>query len=109
MATGVLLDFKNMNASTYNDVLQSLNLDTNPPKGGIFHAAGTTPNGMRVFDIWESKASFETFLNERLSPIFKRLNIELPRVEYCDIHNVYVAQRTTLDKLATGTLVSAHR
>ena len=38
------------------------------PAGLIVHAAGRTPEGVRVIDIWESEAAHEAFATERLGP-----------------------------------------
>lgn len=39
------------------------------PAGGIFHAAGASPNGgWRVIEVWESENDAKRFIEERLVP-----------------------------------------
>jgi hypothetical protein len=41
----------------------------------LVHAAGQTPNGFRVVDVWESEAAFNKF-GEKLIPIMTEIGIE---------------------------------
>lgn len=39
-----------------------------PPRGLILHAAGPTPEGYRIIEIWESEEAGRRFLADRLGP-----------------------------------------
>jgi hypothetical protein len=43
-------------------------LGSSPPKGLISHLAMTTDHGLRYVDVWESKADYERFIEERVHP-----------------------------------------
>ena len=38
------------------------------PAGQIYHAAGPTEGGWLIAAVWDSKASFETFVHDTLMP-----------------------------------------
>ncbi len=105
MATAMFQEFRHLNEKDYDRILGLLHLDTNPPKGGIFHSAGPTASGgWRVFDIWESTGAWERFLNDRLLPAFKQAGItEEPVTEVFPVHNMYVTDNVALRKLSGTT------
>jgi hypothetical protein len=47
-------------------LIEAWGLARNPPEGNLLRMAGPMDNGWRVVSLWESRAQFETFLNERL-------------------------------------------
>lgn len=67
MATGMLIQFPGMGTDTYDQVMENLDWDNAPkPAGFVSHYAGMGPEGLVVFDIWESPEDFENFLHDRL-------------------------------------------
>ena len=46
---------------------------TNLPEGLIAHYASVTPGGIRIFDVWESQAAWDTFAQEKLGPAVAKL------------------------------------
>lgn len=52
-----------------------------PVPGLLVHAAGPSPAGFRVVDVWESEAAFRRF-GETLGPILAGLGIEGPPEVY---------------------------
>jgi hypothetical protein len=48
----------------------------NPPDGLLVHLAVAGPNGLRVVDVWDSKADFEHFRDTRLLPTAEALMAE---------------------------------
>jgi hypothetical protein len=49
------------------------------PAGGIFHAAGPSPNGgWRVLEVWESEEDARRFAQERLMPAFDAAGVPRP-------------------------------
>lgn len=43
------------------------------PDGLIAHYASVTPGGIRIFDVWESQAAWDTFAQEKLGPAVAKL------------------------------------
>jgi hypothetical protein len=58
----------------YEGVNSEMGVDpSNLPAGLMAHYASVTPEGIRVFDVWESEAAWEKFASERLGPAVKKL------------------------------------
>ena len=70
MAEGLILEFEGVGVEDYWAVNDALGLDqqTNEgwPDGLIFHSAGAKPGGWVVFEVWDSRASQESFMAARL-------------------------------------------
>jgi len=61
------------------------------PAGGIFHAAGPSPNGgFRVIEIWESEEAARQFLRDRLGPALRAAGADgpPPTPEFWPVHNL---------------------
>jgi quinol monooxygenase YgiN len=53
----------------YERVNEKLNAQGDQPTGLIFHAAGQGEDGRwRIIEVWESRADFDRFNEERLTP-----------------------------------------
>jgi len=64
------------------------------PEGAIVHTARETPDGIRIFDVWESREAFERFMEERIGPIGEELGIEMtgPQPEIHELFSLIVGQ-----------------
>jgi hypothetical protein len=55
------------------------------PKGLIVHVVAQIERGLRYFDVWESKAEWEQFRDERVHPaierVFSRIGFQRPAGE----------------------------
>jgi hypothetical protein len=76
MAVAYLQEFtiKDGDTSTtnYDAVVAALNLQE-APDGLLIHTAGFDHDAgvFRIFDVWETRAQGDTFMNERLNPIIE--------------------------------------
>jgi hypothetical protein len=68
MPIGVLMEVDGKVAAQYAQVQARVvpggrlsSLSDCPVPGLLFHAAGPTSNGFRVFDVWDSEESFQRF------------------------------------------------
>jgi hypothetical protein len=53
----------------YDAVAASIRFHDDPPPGLIVHTAAVTGEGrMRIFDVWQSLADHDSFVDERLRP-----------------------------------------
>jgi hypothetical protein len=50
---------------------------TEPIDGLVIHTVTRSPNGLRVFDVWESREAFETFMNDRITPAMEEIGTEM--------------------------------
>lgn len=54
--------------SLYDPVTQKLDLEGDPPAGLISHAVVPRGESFEVYDIWESQAQHDDFVENRLKP-----------------------------------------
>jgi len=59
----------------YDGINGEMGLDpSNLPDGLIAHYASVTPEGIRIFDVWESQAAWDAFESEKLGPAVSKLS-----------------------------------
>ena len=69
MTVLMIAEQPNMDEGTYALMLEPLMPLLRSANGFISHAGGPSPvAGMRIIEIWESKADQQTFFNENLKP-----------------------------------------
>ncbi len=82
----------------YRSMMEALGLERTPSEA-LAHVAYFSDEGLRVVDIWRSEAAWRQFLNERLIPTLKRLDINAtPITEIHDIHNIYTPRGDELTR-----------
>lgn len=70
MPVAMMIDNPEGSQEVYERVLETLAVEL--PFGGIFHAAGPSPNGgWRVIELWESQEAAGRFVKEHLMPAFQ--------------------------------------
>jgi hypothetical protein len=88
MPVAVIVDNPEGSQAIYQKVRQQMNLDA--PAGGIFQAAGSSPNvGWRVLEVWEPAEDAKRFRDERLLPAFDAAGFPRPPSppELWQLHN----------------------
>ena len=77
MAVAMMVDNPEGSQEIYDSVRERLGLEK--PAGGIFHAAGPSPNGgWRVIEVWESEEDAKRFVTQRLLPAFEAVGAPTP-------------------------------
>jgi hypothetical protein len=77
MAIAVLVDNPEGSQQIYEKVRAQIGLEA--PAGGIFHAAGPSPNGgWRVMEVWESEDDARRWREETLMPAFDAAGVPRP-------------------------------
>jgi hypothetical protein len=64
------------------------------PSGMLVHAAGFTGNGFRIFEVWESQADFDRFVEQTLMPILNEIGTpddRQPEVTSYELHGFIAA------------------
>lgn len=79
MAVGIRIKFAGGTQEQYDTTQQHMGIDTDPPEGLIFHAAGPIEEGWGVIDFWESRDHFERFREGRLGPAIGELGDRAPQ------------------------------
>ena len=87
MAIAMMVDNPEGSQEDYDRVRERLDLEK--PAGGIFHAAGPSPNGgWRVIEVWESEQDAKRFVKERLLPAFEAVGAAPPpQPQFWLVHN----------------------
>jgi len=68
MAVGIRIKLRGVDQATFDKMERSVDPDSNPPDGLIFHASGPIDDGWGVLDFWQSRAQFDRFAEERIGP-----------------------------------------
>ncbi len=87
MAVAIIVDNPEGSQEAYDTIREKIGLKR--PAGGIFHAAGPSPNGgWLVIEVWESKEDAKRFVKERLLPAFEAIGAPLPpQPQFWPLHN----------------------
>jgi len=88
MAVGLILDFKGGTLDQYDQILEKMDLGGKVPPGAIFHWAAATDDGMRVVDVWEDRATFDKFAEEKIGPLSAEVGAPQPEITEYAVHNV---------------------
>jgi hypothetical protein len=80
--------------------MSRLDLDSNPAAGAVLHVAAITDNGLEVCDVWQTEPAFRGFVEQRLLPIARELEIPgEPQVEIVPLRNLYAANPNVIDRI----------
>jgi hypothetical protein len=105
MAVLLLMEWPDVTEAQYEAAMRELNMDVDPPIGGVIHHAAFTASGLRVVDVWESEAAFQTFVETRIMPAVRKVGITSePRVEVAPLHNLYVPALSTIGTIGASSL-----
>ena len=88
MAVAVLFTPKSMTVQQYDEGIKRLEAaGAGQPAGRVFHVCFGQADKLRVFDLWESTGSFETF-GQTLMPILDELGVNTGQPEVVEVHNI---------------------
>ena len=77
-----------MNMQQYDEVIKRLGeAGAAAPTGRTYHACYGAGDRLRVFDVWESRETFEQF-GQTLMPILQAVGVDPGVPEVAEIHNV---------------------
>ena len=54
--------------------------------GQISHVAGATADGICVVDVWQSRADFDRFMEDRLGEQLRRTEFPQPQIDEFEVH-----------------------
>ena len=77
MAVCLIFNGVGVTQAQYEQVLQEVNPDGKVAPGVLFHAAGPTPDGWRVVEVWESQEGLDRFFQEKLGAALQKANISV--------------------------------
>src|SRR5260370_12286221 len=76
MATIMLMHWPEVTEGQYAEARRLVNWEWDVPAGAKFHTAWFAADGFHVFDLWESRESFEAFVRDRLTPAVETIGIK---------------------------------
>jgi hypothetical protein len=92
MADGLILEFEGFGVEKYEQVNGLLGIDMYSgegdwPAGMLAHTGGAKDGGWVVFEVWDSQADQEAFMQDRLGPALAKAGIEGPpaRLEWIEV------------------------
>jgi hypothetical protein len=87
MAIAMMVDNPEGSRQAYEGIRETIGLER--PAGGIFHAAGPSPNGgWRVIEVWESEEDAQRFVKGHLLPAFEATGAPPPPApQFWPVHN----------------------
>ena len=68
MAVGIIMEFEGFKPENYDAVAQQINWPQNWPEGLTFHVAGSSEDGMRIVEIWDSREQHDRWMQETIQP-----------------------------------------
>lgn len=75
MTVVTTIDVFDMTPEEYRAILDRMGVETKPAPGIYLHLTAKMDFGYRVIEIWDEKAGFDAFLEERLAPAAQALGI----------------------------------
>lgn len=91
MPIGVLIEIPGCSAEQYDQVVNAIGLaPPRPilPRGLRSHVGGPTPEGWRVFDVWETREDYEQFAREHVGPALAAAGVPPFRPQVMHVHNI---------------------
>jgi hypothetical protein len=85
---GVLLEYPGMDQAQYDAVERELKRNDQPAPGEVLSVVGPLDGGFQIFDVWESQEAFETYMRERVQPVFEKLGVQAPRVKVFPVYDL---------------------
>lgn len=87
----MVLKWTGLAQKQYEEIISTMQWKKNIPKGLVLHSAGFHDNCLRVTDVWESAADFDTFAKSRLMPTISQLGIKgEPQIDMFPLHNLTI-------------------
>lgn len=88
MATGIYFAPAAMSTAQYDECVRQLEAaGAGAPAGRLYHVCFKVEGSLRVFDVWDSQASFEAF-GQTLMPILAGQGVDPGVPAICPIHNI---------------------
>jgi len=77
-----------MSSAKYDEIMKRLDsAGASAPAGRLYHACYGSADRLRVFDVWDSPASFEQF-GATLLPILQEMDVDPGQPEVNETHNI---------------------
>jgi hypothetical protein len=94
------LDVTGLTPQEYRAILDEMGVENRPAAGIFLHLTTTTDFGYRIIEIWDSKEAFEEFLEKRLGPASKAIDLNRKTdISITPLHNFFAPRLEELPGL----------
>ena len=91
MAVRIRIRLAGVTAEQFDPLDAAIDVRGNRPPGFIFSASGPTAEGWEVIDLWESRAHFDRFVEERVQPVMATFGVQAqPDIAEFPVHEYVV-------------------
>ena len=98
-----------INQMQYDAIMQALDLEHQPGVGALTHACGFDQKGICVQDVWESRQDFDSFVANRLKPVFAKLGYAFVEPEIIETYQFRVSDGVDRHKAGQTPAFGAER
>jgi hypothetical protein len=103
MTVVTTLDVIGLTPTEYRAVLDELGVETRPEAGIYLHLTTPTDFGFRIVEIWDEKAGFDRFVEQRLAPATKAVDMQRDtKITVMPLHNLFAPRLEELPGLITS-------
>jgi len=108
MAVAMFMHWPGVTAGEYDALMARLGLDASPAAGGILHLATVGEDGLEICDVWQTEQAFNGFLEQRLLPVARELDLPgEPEIRLQPLHNLYAADPDMIDRIGAISVPAA--
>lgn len=96
MLVAVEVIYRGVSLEQYSQAIEIMGLLPGgpPPRGVLFHCMTKSDDGIRIFDVWESREALTEFQDSVIAPVFEKVGaLEPPETHFFELQNYYVANR----------------
>lgn len=88
MAIGIIVDMLGVTREQYEQVRREALPDDRSPPGLLYHAAGPTPHGWLISQVWVSREALDRFYEDQLDAALQRATISIQPQVYEVVHTL---------------------
>lgn len=108
MAVAMFMHWPGVTAGEYDALMARLGLDASPAAGGVLHVAAFSEDGLEICDVWQTEQAFHGFLEHRLLPVARELDLPgEPEIRFQPLHNLYAADPDVIDRIGAISVPAA--
>jgi len=86
----MMMRWEGATVELYRALRKEVDLESNPPPGGMYHVVAFDDRGARITDVWESAEHFNAFVETRLMPAVAKVGIPgQPQIEILPAVEIY--------------------
>jgi hypothetical protein len=73
MPVGIIMEFDGFSEEQYEVVRERINWPENWADGIKLHIAGPSESGMRIVEVWDSRAEYDRWMDETIYPVVQEI------------------------------------